>query len=327
MRLSLKAMHYFLTAVDRRSIVQAAQDMNVVPSAIANAIDAVESEFGLKLVERFPAKGIQPTTSGVIIAQKIRRLIEEYDDLMVGGNELREALSGSLSIGYYAPMAPAFLPTVLAPLIQENPGIRLHCREGDNESVQQGLLDGSFDIILFVSDKAQLGITCKKLIDAPPYLLLPKTHPLAKRRFISFSDIATLDLVLLDLPFTTDYLRGLLEEHDIDPRIVATASSSEMVRNLVAAGIGCSILNMRPLTDQTYSGTSVVEVAIRPEVQSLQLVLGYLGGHPRRLVHAVTQAFLDYFSKTSAAPAAGRQLVVPGTRRSRRRHSSGSADK
>lgn len=98
MRLSIKAMSYFLTAVDCRSIVGAAQQMSVVPSAISSAIDAVEAEFGLKLVQRFPARGIQPTASGIVIAQKIRRLIEEYDDLIVGGNELRDVLSGQLSI-------------------------------------------------------------------------------------------------------------------------------------------------------------------------------------------------------------------------------------
>ncbi len=306
MRLSIKAMHYFLTAVDRRSIVHAAQEVNVVPSAISSAIDAVESEFGLKLVQRFPAKGIQPTASGIVIAQKIRRLIEEYDDLIVGGNELRDALSGKLSIGYYAPMAPAFLPTILAPMMKEHSGIKLQCTECNNESAQLGLLDGAFDVILFVSDNAQLGISCETLIDAPPYLLLPHTHSLAKRRSVGFAELGSLDLVLLDLPFTTRYLRSLLDAHDVDPRIVATASSAEMVRNLVGAGVGCSILNMRPLINQTHSGESLVEIPIRPPIESLRLVLGYLDGNPRRLVSAVTQAFLDYFN----APAAQR-LIVP----------------
>lgn len=317
MRLSIKAMHYFLTAVDHRSIVQAAQAMNVVPSAIASAIDAVESEFGLKLVQRFPARGIQPTASGIVIAQKIRRLIEEYDDLMVGGNELKDALSGKLSIGYYAPMAPAFLPTILAPMIREHPGIRLQCMECNNESAQLGLLEGTFDIILFVADNAQLGICCETLIEAPPYLLLPRSHPLARRRSVRFSELAALDLVLLDLPFTTGYLRGLFDGHELEPQIVATASSTEMVRNLVGAGVGCSILNMRPLCDQTYSAEGVVEVPIRPPIESLRLALGYLDGNPRRLVSAVTRSFLDYFS----APAA-RQLIVPNTQPSRRRRTA-----
>jgi DNA-binding transcriptional LysR family regulator len=73
MKLSIKAMHYFVTAVDERSIVQAARLLNVVPSAVSVAIDAVEAEFGLKLIQRFPSKGIQPTASGITVAHRVRR--------------------------------------------------------------------------------------------------------------------------------------------------------------------------------------------------------------------------------------------------------------
>lgn len=314
MRLSIKALQYFLTAIDQGSITHAAQHMNVVPSAISSAIDAVESEFGLKLVQRFPAKGIKPTASGITIARKVRRLIEEYDDVITGGHELRDALSGQLSIGYYAPIAPAFLPTILAPMLKQNRAVHLQCTECNNESVQDGLLEGRFDVILFVSENVKLGITCETLIDAPPHLLVPSSHRLAKQKSVKLDQIATLDLVLLDLPFTTQYLRGLLDSHGIDPRIVASASSTEMVRNLVGAGVGCSILNMRPELEHTYSGARVVAVPIEPPNKPLRLVLGYLDGNARRIVRTVNEACLSYFK----SPAA-QKLIVPIPQRPHRR--------
>ena len=42
--------------------------------------------------------------------RKIRHVIEEYDNLLLEGAELRTALSGNISVGYYAPVAPAFIP-------------------------------------------------------------------------------------------------------------------------------------------------------------------------------------------------------------------------
>ena len=79
MRLSIKALRYFMVASEQQSIVRAAELLNVVPSAISGAIDSVEQEFELKLVQRFPAKGIKPTPDGLTLMQKIRRLVEEYD--------------------------------------------------------------------------------------------------------------------------------------------------------------------------------------------------------------------------------------------------------
>lgn len=305
MRLSLRALHYFLKAADRGSIARAAEALNVAPSAISSAIDMVEAEFGLKLVQRYPAKGIQATASGITLMRRIRHVIEEYDNLLIEGAELRSALSGKLSIGYYAPIAPAFLPTIVKPLVGDNPDVRLSFSECDNVRAQAGLLDGSFDIILFVAENVRSGIVCKTLLEAPPYLLVPARHRFAERQSVDFEDIATTQLVLLDLPFTSEYYRTLLDDNRIEAPVIAMASTTEMVRSLVGAGVGCSILNMWPSTDRTYAGDRVIAVPIRSAAQPLKLVLGHLDGNPRRLVHAFIEACLTHFALPQA-----RELIV-----------------
>ncbi|MEM8688290.1 MAG: LysR family transcriptional regulator, partial [Pseudomonadota bacterium] len=95
MRISIKSLQYFLTAAERGSISKAARALNVVPSAVASAIEQVEAGFELKLVQRYPAKGIRPTAAGKALMRKIRHLVEEYDTLMLEGAELRTALSGN----------------------------------------------------------------------------------------------------------------------------------------------------------------------------------------------------------------------------------------
>lgn len=300
MRLSLRALQYFLSAADRGSIARAAEALNVAPSAVSSAIDMVEAEFGLKLVQRYPAKGIHPTASGITLMRRIRHVIEEYDNLLIEGAELRTALSGRLSIGYYAPIAPAFIPTIAKPLVADNPDVRLGFEECDNVRAQAGLLDGAFDIILFVAENVRSGIVCRTLLEAPPYLLVPARHRFAGRESVDFKDIASTQLVLLDLPFTSEYYRTLLDDNRIEPPIVATASTTEMVRSLVGAGVGCSILNMWPATDRTYAGDAVKAIPISGGSQPLKLVLGHLDGNPRRLVHAFIEACLTHFARPQA---------------------------
>ncbi len=299
-RLSIRSMQYFLTAMDSGSLTQAAHEMNVAPSAISNGIDQVEAEFGLKLVQRFPAKGLQPTASGKTIVRRIRRMIEEYENLISGGKELRESLSGKLTVGYYAPVSPSFLPTIAAPLLQQNPEIRLQFVDCNNEEAQAGLLDGRFDLILFVAHNARPGIKSITLIEAPPYLLVSADHKFAARQFVTPDEISGQELVLLDLPFTAQYLRGLLDAHGINPRIVATASTSEMVRSLVGAGVGCSILNMQPLIEQTYGGNKVKAVPIKADTHILELSLSYVSEDTRRVVNTFAEACSAYFDGPQA---------------------------
>jgi len=178
--------------------------------------------------------------------------------------------------------------------------------EADNETAQTGLLNGEFDLILFVAENVRSGIECHTLIDAPPYVLVSHDHALRDREFVTRADLREEPLVLLDLPVTNQYYRDLASDADRPANIVATVSSHEMVRSLVGAGVGCSILNMRPATATTYAGDEVFAIPFRPETRSLKLVLGHAGGKPRRLVQAFIDATRQHFSKISAS-----DLVVP----------------
>ena len=300
MRVSINALRYFQVAAKAGSIVRAAQDLNVVPSAVSNAIEQVEDTFGLKLVQRYPAKGIEPTASGRTIMTKIEHLLEEYDTLFIEGDELRTALSGTLTIGYYTPVAPSFIPEVSAPLLRDNPDIQLSLVECDNKRAQDGLVSGEFDLILFASDTVRTDIEHHVLIEAPAYLLVPANHPLAKRRSVRFVDFADDPMILLDLPFTGAYLRKLFVQNAATLKVTATASTTEMVRGMVGAGVGVSVLNMRPKIDHSYAGDELVTIPIETTSPAIQLVLGHMGGKKRRLVETFADAFKEYFKSNAA---------------------------
>ncbi len=306
MRLSIKALSYFLAAAEHRSIARAAAELHVVPSAVANAVEQVEQAFELKLLERYPAKGVKPTAAGFELMRKIRHLLDEYQNLMLEGTELRTALSGKLSVGYYAPVAPAFMPAIVGPLIRDHPDVRVRFVECDNEGAQAGLLDGTYEVIVFVAENVRPGIEWETLIEAPPYLLVSRDHQLAKKRAVTFADMAGLPLVLLDLPFTSEYYRALLENNGVAADFVAAASTTEMVRSLVGAGVGGAVLNMRPATDVSYAGAAVAAIPIRSSAPPLRLVLGLQSGKPRRLVEAFAAACRAHF----ALPKAD-ELIVP----------------
>lgn len=301
MRVSMKALTYFLVAAEHESIARAAEAQNVVPSAISSAIDQVEQAFDMTLVQRFPAKGIVPNAAGRALIRRIRNAVDEYESLFTEGAALRGGLSGMLTVGYYAPVAPAFMPAIVRPLVEANPDLRLSFVACDNERAQEGLLGGAFDAIVFVADEVRTGIVYETLIDAPPYLLAPADHPLARQAAVSLDVLADTPLVLLDLPFTSAYYRGLLDRAGIEATFIATASTTEMVRSLVGAGLGCALLNMRPSTGTTYAGDRVAAIPIDPAPAPLRLVVGRVDGKPRRLVETFMRACRDHFSSRAGA--------------------------
>lgn len=299
LRLSLRLLRAFMVAVDSGSITGAATMLNVAPSAVAAAIDRAEAEFGAALVVRARARGITATPAGRALAARIRPLIEDYSSVMKEGYALGLGLQGTLHIGYYAPVAPAFLPRILQEMANDNPDLRFNLRECDNITAQSGLLGGALDVALFAGDEVLAGVETRPLLDLPPYVLAPRGHAICQRERPEISDLKDVPLVLLDLPVAGAYVRGLLRTAGIVPHIVATASSVEMVRSLVGAGMGLAVLNMRPRTSVSYGGDPLVAVPLAAGTP-LHLVSGRAEGAPRRLVQAFQDRLHGWFGLAEA---------------------------
>lgn len=309
MALTLKAMTYFTTALRHGNIARAAAELNIAASAVSAAIDQVEAEFDLALVTRQRARGIQANTSGREVARKCERLLEDYRSLLAEGAELKQSLSGTLRIGYYAPIAPAFLPQILEGFLPHDTAVTLELEECDNDQAQEGLLNGRYDAILFVAKDVRPAVEYDTLIAAPPYCLLPAAHSLAAQKSVSMEQLAQERLVVLNRPVAASYYEGLFKPGGRQMLVVAYASSTEMVRSLVGAGRGCAILNMAPLTQVTYSGAVVVARPISDILPPLTLAIGYDKARPRRSV----QHFVDACRAHFAASGPNR-CIVDGAR-------------
>lgn len=298
MAVSLKAMEYFTTALRHGSISKAADELNIAASAIGSAIDQVEASFDLALTIRQRSRGIEANASGRLIAQKFEYLLEEYRSVLAEGADLKHALSGALRIGYYAPIAPAFLPLILSSLVSQGDAITFHLDECDNDTAQDGLLNGTYDAILFVSEDVRPSVDFDVLIEAPPYCLVPAEHAFARQSSVSLSQIATQPLVVLNRPVAAPYYQSLFDAHTYDITIAAYANSTEMVRSLVSAGQGCAVLNMQPLTVQSYCGKALVGLPISDPLPPLTLSIGYDKSRPRRLVQHFVDACCAHFAET-----------------------------
>ena len=298
MAISLKAMEYFTTALRHGSISKAAAELNIAASAIGAAIDQVEATFDLTLAVRQRSRGIAANASGRQVAQKFELLLEDYAAVLAEGADLKQALSGTLRIGYYAPIAPAFLPPILAGFVPKGNDVTLHLEKCDNDSAQDGLLQGRYDAILFVSEDVRPPVDFDVLIQAPAYCLVPVDHAFARQSCVTVAQIATQPLVVLNRPVAAPYYQNLFVAHANDITIAVYANSTEMVRSLVSAGHGCAILNMQPLTQQSYCGATLVGIPISDPLPPLTLSIGYDKARPRRLVQHFVEACRAHFVPT-----------------------------
>lgn len=294
--ISLKALRYFMAAIRAGSITEAAKVVNVVPSAVHTAVNQVEEAFGLQLTIRSRAKGVSLTATGKQMVPKIQNLLDDYESLMRDGGDMRTQVSGILRVGYYAPAAPAFMPQIIERILAKNADVTVKFSECDNQSAQDGLISGAYDVIVCVANAMKPGITYESMLEVPAYALVAKSHPFAARPHMSMQDLRDENIVLLDLPVVSEYYASQFEYAGIAPNIAATATSLEMVRSLVGRGVGCSLLHMAVANNSTYAGDTVIAVPMEPAVEPFKIVLGHLEGNHRRLVQVFIEELRSYFA-------------------------------
>jgi DNA-binding transcriptional LysR family regulator len=157
------------------------------------------------------------------------------------------------------------------------------------------LLNGTYDVVLFVSEDVRPAVDFDVLIEAPAYCLVPAGHSFAKQASVTVAQIASQPLVVLNRPVAAAYYQSLFDANDIT--VAAYANSTEMVRSLVGAEHGCAVLNMQPLTAQSYSGSTLVGVPISDPLPPLTLSIGYDKTRPRRLFQDFVDACRTHFAE------------------------------
>lgn len=302
MSISIKAMKYVSTAMRYKNIAAAAKELNVAASAVASAIDHAESVFGIKLVTRTRSRGIITTSAGREVLQSMEKLLEHYEAVLATNSKKHTQLGGFLKIGYYAPISPAFIPAILKPILEKNPQLKVILDECDNDQAQSELLNGNYDAILFVSDVPSPQIKVTELIQAPAYCLCSTNHPFANRKSVTLEDVKKESLVILNRPTASDYYRQLLETTEQTKlNIVASVTQTEMVRSMVGENLGCAILNMRPLIDETYANGRLACVPISCNIPNLSLSVGAVSGPSKQIVDLFTEACVNYFNSSSSS--------------------------
>lgn len=244
---TLKQLRYVEAAGRLGSITKAAGELSISPSSITAAIGAVEGGLGYDLFIRTPARGILPTPQGAEALKMIRAFIQQSRHFEAEMKSVAGGLSGAVRIACYATAAPAVLPPILSDMSSKFPDTTFSIFEGTIERVMGFLNNGEADLAFSYSAHIEPRHAFEPLFDAPPFAIVPRNDPLARKAIISLAELAERPLIMLDLPGARDYFNNVFSTAGLGPRIAHSTRSSEILRALVGIGFGVSILNIRPL--------------------------------------------------------------------------------
>lgn len=222
----------YIDAVARAgSIRKAAEQLNVVSSAVNRRILDIEEQIGTQLFER-QARGVRLTAAGELFVAYTRKQLADYDRTLSEIEDLRSVRRGEVKIAAIEGMAAEFLPRVICQFQKDHPKIRFTTFICGREEVYQYLKEFRADIGLVFNPSPDPEI--RQLIDVEQRLcaFVAPDHPLTERDRVSLSDCTAYPLALPDRSLGG---RALLDEFlarrslRLEPAL--ESNSFEMMRN------------------------------------------------------------------------------------------------
>lgn len=143
----LRQIQFFVSIVDENSFTEAAEKNYVSQSAISQAMNALETDLGVKLIER-KNRSFQITTAGEYFYRKCKSLLTDLEAIKKETIRLGSDEEMALHVGYINLYAGPELSDAIAEFSALYPEVNISVQSGTHEELYHGLVSGSLDLAL-----------------------------------------------------------------------------------------------------------------------------------------------------------------------------------
>lgn len=302
---SIPVLRYLVAVAEHGHFGRAAAACFVTQPTLSAQVGKWERAMGVAVFERH-AHGARVTPAGEAIVARARDALSALAAVERCALGHDDPLAGPLRVGVIPTVAPSLLPHLLPATRRQYPELRLHLREDTTDHLLAALRDHRLDAVVMALPVAAEGLVELPLYDEAFLAAVPSRHPLAKlTRVRSEQLVAELPLLLLaDGHCLRDQALAVCQ---LPPRARADAdlgaTSLATLRQLVAAGEGCTLLPALEATDRLRG------IAVRPlrdEGAQRRIALLHRATDPRSAAYAELA--------TTWRNAVPRDLVTPAAR-------------
>ncbi len=258
------------------SLAGAAEVLNYSPSAVSQQIATLEREVGMALVER-RSRGIIVTDAGRTLVEHAEAVLARLEAAEAALAEIASGHGGLLRLAAFPTVAGTVLPKAAAAFRVARPSVRLKVTEASPARSVTLLREGRLDLALTLDlSAAEPGVEVFHLFDDPVSLAVPVDHPLAAVGETRLADLAAETWV--DVPPSnadSNLLVRACARAGFVPNVAFESEDYEVIRELVAAGVGIALLPdlaRRPPDDRVVlvslgpgAPLRAIQAAARPE--------------------------------------------------------------
>lgn len=239
-----KHLQLFITVAEKQSFSRAAEEHYMTQPAVSQYIRALEDSIGMRLLER-SNKYVRLNKAGEIVYHYGKEILGLYTTMQTIVDDLTNKANGPLTIGASYTFGEYVLPKIIADLKARYPDIEPTVIIGNTAKIADlvathqldvGVVEGHFDEKeMMIEEFAR---------DEMVIVASPQHKLLHKETYVGINDLEKERWIVREKGSgTREATERLFQQFSITPSRLMHFSSTQPIKESVAAGLGISLLS------------------------------------------------------------------------------------
>ncbi|WP_342639595.1 LysR family transcriptional regulator [Proteus faecis] len=294
----------FHAVMTTQNLTEAAELLKTSQPTVSRELSRLEHLLAFKLFDRIKGR-LQPTAEGLRFFEEVQRSYYGLDRIINAAENIRYFNQAELNITCLPAFAQSLLPSICRQFLDTYPDVNLTIVPQESPLLEEWLSAQHYDLGLTEHTQTPAGTQQETILTLNEVAVLPKSHPLCKKRLLYPADFQGQRFISLS---ANDSYRQLIDtvfiKDGIVRQLVMETQSAASICAMVNENIGISIVNpitaldyldksicLRPLSFSIPFTISLITPSHRPSSQLVSYFIDVmkeaLSDYPKRL----TQAF------------------------------------
>ncbi len=294
MKIDFDGIQAFVTVAELGGFHKAAERLNITQTALTRRVQKLEAYLDLKLLDR-TTRFVKLTSVGEDFLPQARSIVHDMSAAVTRLKDKSKHSTGNFTLSCVPTMAAYILPNLIRLYAEKFPNNRIRLVDATSYQVREAVLSNQAEVGISIHGEKHPNLMETQLFEDPLMFFCRENHPLSKKKSVRWSDMSDASLIVVSNFVAT----RVFMDYQLAKRGISLTGAYEVQHhataiNLVAAGVGCSILPSSSCGENDRPG--VVRVPLIDPVVKRKVVLIQRKG---ATLSPAAAAFCDVLRKAS----------------------------
>ncbi|RTL52148.1 MAG: LysR family transcriptional regulator [Bradyrhizobiaceae bacterium] len=242
MNVDLRQLRAFLAVARRGSFSRAAEDIGASQSALSLSVRQLETELGLKLLDR-TTRQVNLTAVGERLVATSSRLIDELDSSLKELKDIGQQRRGRVVMACVPSVARSLMPKCVDYCAEKWPSISLSINDIPASEVVRRVSLGEMEFGLASGDIGTAELEVYPLMEDPFRLVCRRDDPWARKTTIAWAQLSTRRLLMLNnTSGSQQVIETTLKQTGTRVEVFLELAQPSSIHAMVEAGLGIAVV-------------------------------------------------------------------------------------